>query len=480
MRLNLLTLAPLLLTATLSAADAPLTDVVRSGDVRAIRAALQTSDVNRPDADGSTPLHWAVHRDAVDVVKLLVDAGANVKAVNRYGVAPLTIACTNGNAAIVEQLLRAGADPNATAADGETALMTAARTGKVDVVRALLAHGVDVSARETWRGQTALMWAALENNAAAATALIEAGADVAARSNGGFTPLLFAVRGGHAEAARVLVAAGAPVNEQLPDGTSALVLSTINAHYELASWLLDKGADPNAADQGWTALHQLAWTRRPNKGYANPGPVPTGSIDSLKLIEILVKHGADINARQTKEPRDGYRNMLNRIGATPFLLAAKSADLDLMRALLAHGADPLLTTTDHTAPLMVAAGVGIWNVGENPGTNDEALEAVRLTFELGGSVTAANDNGYTALHGAAHRGANELVKWLVDRGAQLDAKLTKPGGGSEGTGGWRAGWTPLTIAEGVFYAAAFKAHPETAALLRELMTARGVPVEPAR
>jgi ankyrin repeat protein len=151
MRVIASSLASLLMIATLSAAEAPLTDVVRSGDVRAIRAALQTSDVNRPDADGSTALHWAVHRDAVEVVKLLVDAGANVKAVNRYGVAPLTLACTNGNAAIVEQLLRAGADPHTTAADGETALMTAARTGKVDVVRALLAHGADVSARETWR-----------------------------------------------------------------------------------------------------------------------------------------------------------------------------------------------------------------------------------------------------------------------------------------------------------------------------------------
>jgi ankyrin repeat protein len=190
-----------------------------------------------------------------------------------------------------------------------------------------------------------------------------------------------------------------------------------------------------------------------------------------------VEHGADVNARQTKEPRDGYRNMLDRTGATPFLLAAKAADLPLMRALLGKGADPLLSTKDNTTPLMVAAGVGIWNVGENPGTNEEALEAVKLTHELGGSVTAVNDNGYTALHGAAHRGANDLVQWLVDKGAKLDARLTKPGGGSEGTGGWRAGWTPLTIADGVFYAAAFKAHPETAALLRQLMKERGVPLD---
>ena len=442
-----------------------------------LTTALAGADVNQADADGSTPLHWAVQRDDPALVELLVNAGANVKAANRYGIAPLSIAARNGNAVIVERLLQAGADPNTTAADGETVLMTAARTGTVAIVRALVARGAAVNATEKWRGQTALMWAATENNAAAAKALIEAGAEVAARSQGGFTALLFAVRGGHLETARTLVAAGAMVDEKLPDGTSALVLAAINAHYELAAWLLAQGADPNTAEQGWTALHQLAWTRRPNKGFANPGPVPTGSIDSLKLVEVLVKHGADVNARQTKEPRDGYRNMLDRTGATPFLLAAKSADLPLMRALLAHGADPLLTTRDHSTPLMVAAGVGIWNVGENPGTNEEALEAVKLTYELGGSVTAANDNGYTALHGAAHRGANALVQWLVDKGAKLDARLTKSGGGTEGTGGWRAGWTPLTIADGVFYAAAFKAHPETAALLRQLMKERGVPIE---
>ncbi len=466
-------LTALLLTTplTASAADARLSDLIRTADLTAIRAALPGADVNGADADGSTPLHWAVQRDDERIVELLIRAGANVTAANRYQVTPLTVACTNGNATIVSLLLQAGADPNAAAADGETALMTAARTGKVDVVGALIARGANVNAKEGWRGQTALMWAAIENNAAAAQALIEGGADLAARSQGGFTALLFASRGGHVDTARVLVAAGAKVDEKLPDGTSPLVLATINAHYELASWLLDHGADANAAEQGWTALHQLAWTRRPNKGFANPGPVSTGSIDSLELVEILVKHGADVNARQTKEPRDGYRNMLDRTGATPFLLAAKSADVDLMRALLAQGADPLLPTKDNSTPLMVAAGVGIWNVGENPGTNDEALEAVKLIFGLGGVVTAANDNGYTALHGAAHRGANDLVTWLVEKGASLDAKLTKPGGGSEGTGGWRAGWTPLTIAEGVFYAAAFKAHPETAALLRQLMKA---------
>jgi ankyrin repeat protein len=318
------------------------------------------------------------------------------------------------------------------------------------------------------------MWAASENNTAAARALIAAGAALEVRSKGGFTPLLFAVRGGQIAAADVLLTAGANVNAALPDGTSALVLAVTNAHYELAARLLDRGADPNADAQGWSALHQLAWTRRPNKGFANPGPVPTGTLDGLSLVKQLAAHGANLNARQTKEPKDGYRNLLNRVGATPFLLAAKSADVDLMRTLVASGTDPLIATADHTTPLMAAAGVGIWAVGESPGTNEEALAAVKLALELGGDVAAVNDYGQTALHGAAHRGANAIVELLVEQGARLDARVTKAGGGNLG---WKVGWTPLTIAEGLFYANSLKRFPETATLLRRLMKERGMEID---
>lgn len=457
--------------------DVPLVEAVKRADTVAVRTLLlQHTDVNAPEADGTTALHWAAHRNDLNTVELLLGAGARVQAVNRYGVTPLALACTNGNAAIIERLLKAGADPNVAQGEGETALMTAARTGKADAVQVLLAHGADANAKERARGQSALMWAAMENNAAAARVLIEAGADIQARSYAGFTPFLFAARAGHTEAAQVLLGAGVDVNETLPDGMSALVLAVINAHYEFAAFLLDKGINPNADGQGWTALHQLAWTRRPNRGFANPGPVPTGTLDSLSLVSKLVAHGANPNARQTKEPRDGYRNQLNRIGATPFLLAAKSADVPLMRALIANNADPLLPNEENTTPLMAAAGVGIWSVGESPGTNEEALEAVKLTLELGGDVTAVDDNGYTALHGAAHRGANAIVRLLVDRGAKLDAQITKSGGGA---GRWQVGWTPLIIAEGVFYAASFKRHLETAALLRQLMAERGLPTEVA-
>ena len=251
-----------------------------------MRALLkQQVDVNAAEADGTTALHWAVHRDNLETVDLLLTAGANARAVNRYGVTPLNLAATNGNAAVVERLLKAGADANAALPEGETALMTAARSGNVAAVKVLLAHGADVNAKEAWKGQTPLMWAAAENHAAVARVLIEAGADIKARSKGGvFTPFLFAVRGGQIDAARVLIDAGADVNETLPDGTSALIVAVMNAHYELASLLLEKGANPNAAAQGWTALHQIAWTRRPNYGYNLPGPVPTGSLDALDLV----------------------------------------------------------------------------------------------------------------------------------------------------------------------------------------------------
>jgi ankyrin repeat protein len=373
---------------------------------------------------------------------------------------------------MIEQLLAAGADPNTALPEGETVLMTAARNGNPRAVKLLLARGADVNATERWKGQTALMWAAGDNNAEAARALIAAGADIRARTkSGAFTPYLFAVRGGHVDAARVLLDAGANVNEALPDGTGALVLAIINAHYQLAAFLLDRGADPNGDAQGWAPLHQVVWSRRPNTGFNLPGPVPTGNLDSLDLVRKLLQRGADVNARQKKEPKDGYRNQLHRIGATPFLLAAKSVDLPLMRLLLERGANPRLTTENGTTALMAAAGVGIWAPGENPGTDEEALAAVTLAFEVGGgSATDVDKNGETALHGAIYRaGSIAMARFLIEKGAKLDARNGK-------------GWTPLTVADGVEYTPnVLKRYPETAAFLRQVMKERGMPVpEPAQ
>ena len=460
--------ALLLVLSARLVADVTLVDAVKSGDAAAVRKLLQGgADGSSAEADGTTALHWAVRRADPATVDLLLKAGAKAGAANRYGITPLYLACINGDPVMVTRLLEAGADPNSALGDGETALMTAARTGNVPVIKALLARGANIRARERRKGQDALMWAAAENNAGAVTALIEAGADRDARSTGGsFTPFLFAVRGGHLAASRALLDAGVDVNQRMSDGTSALVLAVVNAHYELAGQLLARGANPNADAQGWTALHQIAWSRRHNMGFNLPGPVQTGGLDSLDLVRQLVQRGANVNARTTKEPRDGNRNMLNRIGSTPFLMAAKNDDVPLMKTLLEVGADPSLTTNRGTTALMVAAGVGIWAPGENPGTHEEALAAMKIALEAGGGrVNDVDMDGETALHGAVYRGGNiAAIQFLIDKGAKLDVRNAK-------------GWIPLTAADGVEYTpAVLKRYPEAAALLRKAMREQGLPI----
>jgi ankyrin repeat protein len=450
------------------AQDLPLAGAVRRGDAVAARALVtRRIGVNTPEADGTTPLHIAVQRNDLETVTLLLQAGATAHAATRYGVTPLYLASTNGNAAVIEALLAAGAPANTALPEGETALMTAARNGNIGAVRALLRRGADPNARENWKGQTALMWAAAHNNAGAVTALLEGGADLRAQTkSGGFTALLFAIRAGHIEAARALLDAGASVHDGLPNRFSPIILALFSAHYEMAGLLLERGADPNSSAQGWTPLHQIVWSRRPSTGFNLPGAVQTGNLDSLDLVRKLLQRGADINARQTEEPKDGNRTLLRRIGATPFLLAAKSVDLPLMRLLLENGADPTLTTEDGTNALMVAAGVGIWAAGDSPGSEEEAMEAVKLTHAVGGGTPADIDkNGETALHGAIYRaGSIAIAKFLIDRGAKLDVVNAK-------------GWTPLTVADGVEYNPnVLKRYPDTAEFLREAMRAQGLRV----
>jgi ankyrin repeat protein len=442
----------------------PLVDAVKAGDLAAIRLLLkQPKAADIATADGTTALHVATDLDQLAAAQLLVRAGAKVKATNRYGVTPLYSAALNGNAAMLELLLGAGADANTALPEGETALMTAARTGTVEAMRVLLAHGAKVDAKERWKQQTALMWAAHEGNAAAATLLIEAGAAIDDRSIFGWTPLLFAARQGQVDTITALLKAGANVNDTLPDGTSALVAAVQGLNYAAAHALLQHGIDPNAAGQGWTALHQIAWSRRPQRGQNNPGQKPVGNLSSLDLARKLVEHGADINARQTKEPTSDMegRNSLNRYGATPFFLAAKSVDVPLMEVLLELGADPFVPNVDGDTPLMVAAGVGVYSQGESPGLPEESAEAVKMLLDLGASVHDVDKNGETALHGPAWRGSNEAVTLLVNAGAKLDAKNNR-------------GWTPLTIADGVYYNARIMMNKHTAQLLRQLMTARGL------
>jgi ankyrin repeat protein len=450
--------------ATAAGGGASLVAAVGKGDEAAVRVLLkQPGSANVAEPDGTTPLHVATDHDDLEIVRLLVLAGANVKAANRYGVTPLYSAALNGNPGMIELLLEAGADANTALPEGETALMTAARTGKVDAVRVLLAHGARVNAKESWKHQTALMWAAHEGNADTVKLLLEAGANIDDRSIFGWTPLLFAARQGQVDAIKALVAAGANVNETLPDTTSALVIAIQGLNYEAADVLLENGVDPNASGQGWTALHQVVWSRRPQRGQNNPGQKPQGNLSSLDLARKLVEHGADINARETKEPNSDMegRNSLSRFGATPFFLAAKACDVPMMRVLLGLGADPMIGNLDGDTPLMVTAGVGVYSQGESPGEPEESAEAVKMLLDLGAPVNDVDRNGETALHGPAWRGSNEAVMLLVNAGAKLDVRNHR-------------GWLPLTIADGVYYNARVMMNLHTAKLLRELMVARGL------
>ena len=449
-----------------AARDVPLVEAVKRGSTGTVRALLdQRADVNAAEADGTTALHWAVQGEAAALVGLLIDAGAEVEAANRYGVTPLSLACLTGNAGVIAQLLEAGADANATTAGGRTALMTAARTGVVAAVEVLLAHGADVHATDDTHGQTALMWAAAENNAGVVDTLVRAGADLGARTKHGFTAFLFAARAGRIEAATALLAAGADVDDALSNGVTPLLLAITNKNFELAADLLRAGADPNADAVGWSALHQLVWSRQPPVGFDNPEPVHRDDVHALDLARQLLALGADPNARIAKELKDQPRQRsTGGTGATPFFNAARVGDAELMRLLAEYGADPLLPTEDNTTPLMAAAGVGVYP-GTEPGTNEEVTEAFTFVLELGGNIHTVNAKGETALHGAATRGANPIVQLLVERGACLDATND-------------AGHTPLAIAVGVRQLV-FRPQPETAALLRRLMESRP-PTSPDR
>src|SRR5262249_47262711 len=292
--------------------------------------------------------------------------------------------------------LKAGADPNEIAQEGQTALMTCSLTGKVPAMKVLLTHGADVHGKEPIRGQTALMWAASEGNAAATDLLLSSGSDLKLKSKAGLTPLLFAVRNGHIATAKVLLDAGGNVNDVAPDGTTALNMAVVNAYFELASVLLDRGADPNAPDPRGSALHALAWLRKPGAdGAAGVGntphgpPVPTGNVTALELAKKLLEHGANPNIRiswqDKKFDKEGGtmknppnialgRHFLSYVGATPFYVAAQNGDAPMMRALADGGADPKTPTVQGITPLMAAAGLGTWQ-GESPGPFTGCSEA---------------------------------------------------------------------------------------------------------
>jgi ankyrin repeat protein len=470
----------LLAVGSLHAASsgALLADATEKMDRPRIQTLLkQRVDVNTPQADGMTALHWAAYQDDLNLATLLVRAGASVKAANRYGVTPLSLACTNGDGAMVELLLKAGADPNAALPGGETPLMTAARTGALSSVKALVARGASVNSKDERRGQTALMWAAAEGHADVVQALIDADADFGTRVPSGFTPLLFAVREGRIDVVRVLLKAGADVNEMIPAdagrrrgyggrlppaGASALLLAVTNGHFELAARLLDAGANPNADLPGYTVLHAITAVRKPGVGDNDPPPDGSGSMTSIELVRKLVERGANLNARMTKKANLN-NTRLNELGATPYFLAALTADAELMKVLAASGADPRLPNADNSTPLMAAAGLATRSPGEDAGTESEVLEAVQVALDLGADVNAVDNNGETAMHAAAYKNLPNVVKFLAAKGASIDVWNRND----------KFGWTPLAIAVGYRFGN-FKPSPETEAAVREVMLAAGV------
>jgi ankyrin repeat protein len=570
-----------LATAGHAATRSNVADAAMKGDRAALRALLQKkADVNAPQVDGATALHWAVYRDDAEMANQLIRAGAKVDVANREGVTPLAMASLYGRPAIIEALLKAGADANQRTTNGETLVMFAARNGNPAAITPLVAAGADVNAKEKLRGTTALMWAVEQKHPAAVKTLVELGADVGARSGpaglprnylaprvrtdavegaarrraaaaaagrtyqeeleweaahgmtislgfrgtlnadgnrgaavapaaapapapaqvndgddsevivaglvgsggGGLTPLIFAAREGDLESAKYLLDGGADVDEASEYRWTPLLTAANNRHYKLGAYLIERGADVNIANKGgWTPLY-LATDNRDIEG--GDYPVPKPDMDHLEFIKILLDRGADPNCRakdNTLTRTIFTMQWFHENGATPFVRAAQSSDVELMQLLIDYGADPFIATENGDTALTASAGIG-WVEGvtyeRSPLDN---LEAVRMLLDLGLDPNDRNREGRTPLIGAALKGRSEVVQLLVDRGAKLE---TRDGGSrdTDTTVSVLAGhtWQAVDYADGLVRVGVQSAigRPETAALIRKLMTDRGLPVPP--
>jgi ankyrin repeat protein len=444
--------------------DRRVVEAAKARDLATVRMLIaERADVTVPQGDGATALHWAAHWDDAAIADVLIGAGARVNAADDHGVTPLALACLNGSTAMVERLLKAGANPSVASIVGETPLMIAAHTGNATVVAQLLTHGAAHSEAENSLGQTALMRAVVENHVDVVRTLLAAGADAKARSKNRFTPLLFATQQGNIEIARLLTAAGADVNEAAPDGiagdtnagrsfkpdteASALLVAIDSQHEAMAKFLLDSGANPNHHGAGRTALHSAVQQAMP------------------ELVRVLLAHGADPNARLTRPMPFLSRLILqahglevSTIGSTPFWLAASYGDVRTMRILVEGGADPLARSSDNTTPLMVAAGVDFvegqdkygrrWFASDTAALQQTARDAVAYCLELGDDINAANDQGQTPIVGAVYFRSPGMVQFLVDRGAKINVVNKR-------------GQTPWLITQGEYRSGSFFVDKET-------------------
>lgn len=490
--LRFLTALLCLSCAGAAVADAVLLAAAKEGDVTtALERLRQGADVSARDSTGTTALHWAVFNESVGLVRQLLDAGADPLAANSYGSTPLAEAAVTGNVAVLQALVDAGANIDAPGADGQTPLMIVARTDDTAAAELLLGAGADVNAREHWKGQTALMWAAARGRWAMVRLLVAHGADVDARStvhewkrqttvfprakylpSGGLTPLLFAAREGCVKCADALVSAGADPNLPDPDEVTPLLMALVNAQFDTARILIDAGANVNKWD--W-------WGRTPLYAAVDYNTIPTGgrpdrpsadSATSLDIIEMLLEAGANPNPQLKLLPP--FRNVLDDrgadpilgIGATPLIRAAKAGDTAAVELLLAHGALTDLPEAGGVTPLMAAAGLKSYSIDTRGRyvTEPQALETVRLLLDAGARIDATDGFGQTALHGAAYRGWNDVVRYLVERGADLLVADND-------------GHTPLDAAEGRIRGVGREAsvtfyHEQTARLIESLITTR--------
>jgi len=428
---------PLVASAALAQNPGSLVTAAKDGDRAAVQTLLNAKGKQGvAGTEGTAALVWAATRNDVAMTDLLLKAGASAKAANEFGATALYAASEHSDPTLVTKLLAAGANPNTALPSGETPLMLAAKRGNVENVRALLKGGANPNTAESNAGQTALMVAIAEHQGKVVDELVKGGADVELASKSGFTPLMFAAQQGDADSTGILLRAGAKVDDVQPkSGLTPLIIASAMAHPEAVDLLLEAGANPNARDvNGYAALHKAV--RDSDYG------IDMDTKDAvLHVVKSLLKHGADPNLRMVQDKAKlaaeikaganafyGKRTTVTVTeivlsGATPIVLAAETNNLDVIKLLVEAEADPNLATDQGTTALMMAGGAGTdVQRAREPEERAMAVKTAAYLVEHGADVNAAGQFGWTALHAAAYQGLNDMIEYLVAKGAKIDQK----------------------------------------------------------